>query len=203
MIRRSFLAGTAALAGGSLVAGPVLAQTATPGVVRLIMTTGEGPLVLELYGDKAPITVANFLRYVDAGLYNRGEIYRASQAPGAPEIGLVQGGARPGKLFPPIAHESTAMTGLTHVDGTLSMARGALGTATSDFFIICGGAPYLDARPDGAGDGAGYAAFGQVVEGMEIVRRILEMPKTQEAENPVMKGQMLAAPVPIITTVRA
>jgi peptidyl-prolyl cis-trans isomerase A (cyclophilin A) len=217
MFRRTVLIGL-----GTLAAAPALAQpgadpdaelmaTATPtlappgpGVVRLIMTTGEGPLTLDLFADKAPITVANFLRYVDAGLYNRSAIYRGSQAPNAPQIGLVQGGARMSrKPIPPIAHESTLQTGLKHLNGTISMARKEPGSANSDFFICCGAAPYLDANPATPGENLGYAAFGQVVEGMDIVLRILDMPKSEDAENPVMRGQMLANPVPIITTVRA
>ena len=84
----------------------------------------------------------------------------------------------PGKLLPPIAHESTLMTGFRHVDGTISMARDAVDTATADFFICIGPAPYLDADPNRPGDNAGYAAFGQVVEGMDVVRGILALPPT-------------------------
>ena len=198
MHRRTVLTGLAAAA-----ATPVLAQTATPGIVRVTMTTAEGPLILELAADKAPLTVSNFLRYVDAGRYNGGEIYRGMAVSSNPLMGLVQGGAKPGKPIPPVAHEPTTQTGLKHVDGTVSLARYAPGTATSDFFICVGDAPYLDANPAATGDNAGFAAFGQVVEGMDIIKRILVMPKSQKADNPAMVGQMLATYVKILSVKRA
>ncbi|HYE46944.1 MAG TPA: peptidylprolyl isomerase [Caulobacter sp.] len=198
MQRRTVLAGLAAV-----TATPVLAQTAAPGVVRVNMTTGEGLLVIELAGDKAPLTVANFLRYMDTGRYNGGEIYRGVEVPNAPQLGLVQGGAKPGPPIPGVAHEPTTQTGLKHVDGTLSLARGAPGTGKSDFFICIGDAGYLDANPAASGDNLGYAAFGRVLEGMDIVKRILTMPKSNTAKNPVMIGQMLAKPVPILSVKRA
>jgi len=196
--RREVLAGAAALA-----AWPAWGQT--PGTVRVEMTTGEGLIVLELHGDKAPLTTANFLRYVDDRLYDRSKIYRALRTPGAPMVGLVQGGARfdPKRPHRPIAHESTLQTGLAHKDGTLSLARGALGTATSDFFICVGDLPYLDADPKAPGDNLGFAAFGQAVQGMDIVRRILAMPTSPTGGPPGMAGQMLDPPVPILTTRRA
>ena len=196
MIRRTVLTGLAA------AATPVLAQTVIPGVVRVTITTGEGPLVLDLLADKAPLTVANFLRYVDAGRYNGGEIYRGMAVSSNPLMGLVQGGAKPGKPIPPVAHEPTTQTGLKHVDGTVSLARYAPGTGTSDFFICIGDAGYLDANPAATGDNAGFAAFGQVVEGMDIVKRILVMPKSQKADNPAMVGQMLATYVKILSVKR-
>jgi peptidyl-prolyl cis-trans isomerase A (cyclophilin A) len=129
--------------------------------------------------------------------------FRASRAPGAPTIGLVQAGVKdPAKLFPPIAHESTVTTGLKHLDGTLSMARFGPGTATSDLTIKCGDAPYLDAHPEEPGDNLGYAAFGQVIEGMDVVRSILAMPTTGAAQNPAMQGQILDPPVKILTARR-
>lgn len=198
MHRRTVLTGLAAA-----TATPVLAQTATPGIVRVTMTTAEGPLILELAADKAPLTVANFLRYVDAGRYNGGEIYRGMAVSSNPLMGLVQGGAKPGKPIPPVAHEPTTQTGLKHVDGTVSLARYAPGTGTSDFFICVGDAGYLDANPAATGDNAGFAAFGQVVEGMDIIKRILVMPKSQKADNPAMVGQMLATYVKILSVKRA
>lgn len=197
MHRRTVLTGLAAA-----TATPVLAQTATPGIVRVTMTTAEGPLILELAADKAPLTVANFLRYVDAGRYNGGEIYRGMAVSSNPLMGLVQGGAKPGKSIPPVAHEPTTQTGLKHVDGTVSLARYAPGTGTSDFFICVGDAGYLDANPAATGDNAGFAAFGQVVEGMDIIKRILVMPKSQKADNPAMVGQMLATYVKILSVKR-
>ena len=199
MRRRAVLTGAAALAMGRA------AWAQTPGgTVRVNLQTGEGLIGLELYADKAPITTANFLRYVDDRLYDRSKIYRALRSPGAPDMGLIQGGARfdPAHPHKPIAHESTLKTGLAHKDGTLSLARGALGTATSDFFICVGDASYLDANPAAPGDNQGFAAFGQCVEGMDIVRRILAMPTSPTKGPPGMVGQMLDPPVPILTARR-
>jgi len=196
--RRGLLA-----AMGGLIARPVFAQTADA-KPKVVMQTGKGVITLELEQARAPLTVGNFLRYVDTGRYDGSTIYRASRAEGAPTIGLIEGGLQydPRKLLPPIAHESTTMTGLTHQDGTISIARDAPGTATADFFICCGPASYLDANPDAPGDNLGYAAFGHVVDGMDVVRAILAMPTTGVARNPEMQGQMIDPPVPIVSMKR-
>ena len=195
IVRRSLLS-----AAGALLAHPALAQ-APDTRPKVVVQTGKGAVVLELEQGRAPITVANFLRYVDTGRYDGSTIYRASRADGAPTIGLIEGGLQydPAKLLPPIAHESTTTTGLSHQDGTISMARDAPGTATADFFICCGPAAYLDANPSAPGDNLGYAAFGRVVDGMDIVRAILALPTTGVARNPTMQGQMLDPPVPILS----
>jgi peptidyl-prolyl cis-trans isomerase A (cyclophilin A) len=190
--RRHLLAAAAAFA-----VTPAWAQTAVRTRVRL--ETDKGVIVAELADDKAPITVANFLHYVDTRRFDGAAFYRAARAPGAPTIGLIEAGVRDAaKLFPPIAHESTTMTGLRHLDGTLSMGRFAPGTATSDFSICCGDAPYLDAQPDQPGDNLGYAAFGQVTDGMDVARAILALPTTTDPQNPAMQGQMLDPPVRIL-----
>jgi peptidyl-prolyl cis-trans isomerase A (cyclophilin A) len=188
--RRGVIAGA-----GLLLARRAFAQTKP----KVVVQTGQGRMVLELEAEKAPITVANFLHYVDTGRYDGASIYRASRAPGAPTIGIIEGGLQndPAKLFAPIAHESTTMTGLAHVDGTISMARDAPGTATADFFICCGPASYLDANPSAPGDNAGYAAFGTVIEGMDVARAILALPTPGKALNPAMEGQILDPPVAI------
>jgi peptidyl-prolyl cis-trans isomerase A (cyclophilin A) len=190
-------------AATALTAGPAWAQ---PVRTRVRLETDKGVIVAELADDKAPITVANFLRYVDSGHMNGAVFYRASRAPGSePPVGFIEGGVRdPAKLYPPIAHESTLMTGLKHQDGTLSMARFAPGTATSDFSILCGGDPsYMDAHPELPGDNAGYAAFGQVIEGMDVARAILAAPTGGTAQNPEMKGEILDPPVRIVSARRA
>jgi peptidyl-prolyl cis-trans isomerase A (cyclophilin A) len=192
--RRSFLAAAAALA-----TRPARAQAVR---TRVRLETDKGVIVVELADDRAPVTVANFLRYVDAGRMGPAGgavFYRAVHAPGAPMVGLVEAGVKaPGMLFPPIAHEATTTTGLKHLDGALSMARFAPGTAQSDFSICCGDAPYLDANPQAPGDNLGYAAFGQVVEGMDVARAILALPTTGVAENPAMQGQIIDPPVRIV-----
>jgi peptidyl-prolyl cis-trans isomerase A (cyclophilin A) len=176
---------------------------AQPSRTRVRLQTDKGVIVVELADDKAPITVANFLHYVDTGRMDGAVFYRASRAPGAPTVGLIEAGVKdPAKLFPPIAHESTLATGLKHLDGTLSMARFAPGTATSDFSICCGDAPYLDAHPELPGDNLGYAAFGQVTDGMDVARAILAMPTTGAAQNPAMQGEILDPPVSILSARR-
>ena len=190
--RRTLLA-----AAGLMAARGAFAQTGD-GRVQILIQTDHGDILAALEAAKAPITCANFLRYVDAGRYDGSSFYRATHAPGALTVGLIEGGIDdPRKLYPPIAHESTLITGLKHQDGTLSMAREGLGTAMSDFFICSGETSYLDANPAASGDNAGYAAFGQVIQGMDIVRAILALPTTGVARNPDMQGQMLDPPVRI------
>ena len=196
--RRTFLAAAAATA-----ASPALAQTpAAP--VRVKLETGDGPIVLELYPDKAPITAGNFLRYVDGKRFDGATFYRASKVPNAPEFGLIQGGVQndPARVLKPIAHEPTTKTGLSHTDGVISMGRTNPGTATSDFFIVLGDMTYMDADPKQPGDNLGFAAFGRVVEGMDTARKILAEPTSQTAGVGVMKGEMLAKPVKIISARR-
>lgn len=192
-----------ALAAISVFSGTAVAQPA-PGAVRVDLNTSQGKIVLELYPDKAPITVANFLKYAKTKRLDGTSFYRAMRTKGAETTGLIQGGLQndPARLLPPIAHESTAATGLKHLDGTISMSRNGPGTATADFFICVGDSPYLDANPGGpaGADNLGYAAFGRVVEGMEVVRAILALPTTGKARNPVMQGQIIDPPVPILTT---
>jgi peptidyl-prolyl cis-trans isomerase A (cyclophilin A) len=196
--RRTFLAAAAAAA-----ASPALAQ-APAAPVRVKLETADGPIVLELYLDKAPITAGNFLRYVDGKRFDGATFYRASKVPNAPEFGLIQGGVQndPAKVLKPIAHEPTTKTGLSHTDGVISMGRTNPGTATSDFFIVLGDMTYMDADPKQPGDNLGFAAFGKVVEGMDTARKILAEPTSQTAGVGVMKGEMLAKPVKIISARR-
>jgi peptidyl-prolyl cis-trans isomerase A (cyclophilin A) len=170
--------------------------------VRVVLTTSEGPIVFVLYKDHAPKTTANFLRYVDQKRLDGVTFYRAMKLGNG--VGLIQGGAKgdPKRVLPPVAHEPTSVTGLTHDDATISLARFAPGTGTADFFITVGAIPYLDADPKRAGDNTGFAAFGHVVEGMDVVRRILEAPTSPTEGTGAMKGQMLAAPVQISTVRR-
>lgn len=213
--RRNLLALGLALSASSALAqtppAPAAVQPATPpaaakpATVRVNMDTGQGRIVIELETGRAPITAGNFLRYVDQKRYDGANFFRASRAPGSVDYGLIQGGVQndPAKVLPPIKHEPTTKTGIKHTDGTLSIGRNAPGTATSDFFICVGDAPYLDADPSAPGDNLGFAAFGHVVEGMDVVRKILALPTPGKANNPVMKGQMLDPYVPIIRARRA
>lgn len=181
------------------VAAPAAPQ---PALVNVRLETSAGVIVLALEKDRAPITTANFLRYVDAKRFDGIGFYRAMKV--APGFGLIQAGIRTdaSKLFPPIKHEPTSQTGLSHGDGAISMARYEPGSATSDFFITIGAMPSMDADPKLPGDNAGFAVFGHVVEGMDVVRRILEEPVSATEGEGVMRGQMLAAPVKIVTAKR-
>ena len=156
--------------------------------VRVALETPQGRIVIELAVAQAPLTTANFLRYVDRKLYDKATFFRASRAPGAVEYGLIQGGLQNVGALAPVAHEPTTQTGLKHLDGTVSIARNAPGTATSDFFICIGDAPYLDADPTAPGDNAGFAAFGQVVEGMDVVKKILALPTPRRGDQPGDEG---------------
>jgi peptidyl-prolyl cis-trans isomerase A (cyclophilin A) len=191
--RRSLLG-----AAGLLVASPLSAWAAAR-KPRVVIQTDHGAIVVELESEKAPITSANFLRYVDARKYDGGTFYRASRTKGVKGAGSIQGGpAVRVRRFAPIAHESTRMTGLKHRAGTISVARNAPGTATADFFICASPAPYLDAHPGAPGDNQGFAAFGTVVEGMAVVKKILALRSDGPAPFPVMKGQILNPPVQIL-----
>lgn len=176
-----------------------------PATVRVALQTSEGPILLELEKDRAPITTRNFLRYVDEKRYDGQAIYRAVNI--AENFGLIQGGEsilKPGqRQLPPIAHEPTTLTGLSHQTGTISMGRLAPGTARSDFFITVGDMSSLDAHPDKPGDNLGFAAFGHVVEGMDVVLKIMKAPINPAlgAKNGMI-GQMLAQPVKIISARR-
>jgi peptidyl-prolyl cis-trans isomerase A (cyclophilin A) len=199
--RRAVIASGLAVPGLLWTGRPALADD--DGLARVRLKTGKGDIVLALETAKAPITAKNFLRYVDAKRFDHASFYRVSHAPQDPSVGLVQGGVKgdPAKLFKPIAHESTAKTGLTHKDGTLSMARGRPGTATAEFFICLGDHPGFDAGGPG-GDADGFAAFGQVEDGMDVVRVIFDLPTSPTAGVGALKGQMLHPPVPILTARR-
>lgn len=187
-----------------LATGPALAQPDT-GLVRVVMTTGRGAITLDLNQGKAPITTGNFLRYVDQRRLDHCTFYRASRIKGAPQTGLIEGGLRgdPARVLRPIAHESTQATGLSHKDGTISMARLAPGTARADFFICVGDQAGLDADPKASGDNVGFAAFGQVSDGMDVVRAILALPTSPTGGVGAMRGEMLHPPVSILTVRRA
>ncbi|MDW7761663.1 MAG: peptidylprolyl isomerase [Acidobacteriota bacterium] len=165
---------------------------------RVLMHTEAGDIVIEIDAEAAPVTAANFLRYVDAGLYDGTVFHRtvtaANQPNDAVRIEVLQGGmVSRESSFPPIEHETTEQTGLRHCDGAVSMARLTPGTAASSFFICVGEQPELDFGGRRNGDGQGFAAFGRVIEGMEIVRTIHAAPAD---------GQRLLPPVRILSIAR-
>jgi peptidyl-prolyl cis-trans isomerase A (cyclophilin A) len=149
---------------------------------RVLIDTDAGQITVELFADRAPATAANFLRYVTESRYDGGAFYRVvtmhNQPTDSLRIEVIQGGLdRDGsKRLPAIPHEAGDRTGIRHVDGTISMARGAPGSASSEFFLVVGNQPSLDFGGMRNPDGRGFAAFGRVVQGMDIVRRIQAMP---------------------------
>ena len=180
------------------------AATPVPDVARVRIETDAGAIVVELDGRHAPLTVANFLAYVDQHRFDGTSFYRASRTRGSAGRGFVQGGIRHDyrRMLPEIAHEPTSRTGLRHVDGAISMARTTPGSAMGDFFILAGAMPSMDAGPAAPGDHQGYAAFGHVVEGMDVVRHILAAPTVANAGRGAMRGQMIERPVRIASVRR-
>ncbi|WP_294391012.1 peptidylprolyl isomerase [uncultured Sphingomonas sp.] len=166
---------------------------------RVTLTTAEGPIVLELETSRAPITAGNFLKYVEQKRFDGASFYRA--VPIADGYGFIQGGIQndPKKQLKPIAHEPTTQTGLSHTDGAIAMARLAPGTAASEFFIVVGDLKSMDADPSKPGDNQGFAVFGHVAEGMDLVKRIMLSPRSPTKGDAAMKGQMLAPEIRILT----
>jgi peptidyl-prolyl cis-trans isomerase A (cyclophilin A) len=185
----------------ALAAAPLIAAKKDR-EVQVRMVTEKGTIVIALYPDRAPVTVANFLAYADKGLMAGGTFYRTVSPKNdnnPATISVIQGGLGDGgRPLPPIVHETTKRTGLSHKDGVISMARDAPGSATSEFFICLGDNPALDFGGSRNKDGQGFAAFGKVVEGMDVVRAIHDAPTVSKADDPYMKGQIIEKPVRIL-----
>jgi peptidyl-prolyl cis-trans isomerase A (cyclophilin A) len=167
-------------------AGNAVQKTKNPIVV---IKTELGNIEVELFEDKAPISAGNFLKYIDDGLYKNSSFYRTVTLNNQPEdkikIEVIQGGLYDeSKAYPPIKHESTKETGILHKDGTISYARNEPGTATSEFFICIGDQPELDYGGRRNPDRQGFAAFGRVVNGMDVVRKIHLEPADGQMLNP-------------------
>jgi peptidyl-prolyl cis-trans isomerase A (cyclophilin A) len=183
---------------------PAPAEAPKPRTTDIILKTPLGAITIALEVERAPISSNYILKYVDGGRLDGSSFYRAYKITADGSLGLIQGGVMTtAKLLPPVAHEPTSKTGLSHTEGWVSLARGAPGTATANFFIILGDLHQLDAQPPGQGDPDGYAVFGRVVAGMDVVRAILNAPISATKGEGVMRGQMIEAPVPIITARRA
>ena len=173
--------------------------TTPPDSVKVSILTDKGEIVVELDGKHAPQTTANFLHYVDTHKLDGGTFYRSMKS--GPN-GFIQGTAA-GFTYPPIPHEPTTQTGLSHVNGTISTARYAVGTASNEWTICVGDMTYMDAGRDPKGDNAGFAAFGHVVKGMDVVKTILHGKiSTAKAAPGEWQGQTLATPVKIISAHR-
>lgn len=150
--------------------------------VKIEMKTEFGSILTELYPEKAPITCENFIKYIRNNKYDCLFFYRVVRMDNQPnnevKIEVIQGGLGPGVIesrYSPIAHETTIETGLLHKDGVLSMARIKSGTASSEFFICIGDQPELDFGGKRNPDGQGFAAFGKVIQGMEVVKKIQQL----------------------------
>ena len=192
LVRRAFLACVAF----TLVSA---APSPEPAVVRVRLVTSAGDITLALDARRAPKTVANFMLYVDDGRLEGTEFYRTARRASNPKLGFVQGGigtdAR--RMLPALPLEPTNRTGIRHLDGAISMAHGANpDSANGKFSIMVGDNPSLDARPNTPG----FAAFGKVTAGMDVVRRMLAMPSG--GGRGVMRGQMILKPVKIIRAER-
>ena len=206
LVRASNAAGTSTTAAappGSQLSS-ISQYALRPGEVGVRIETGLGSIVLAIDTAHAPVTAANFLKYVDAGFYDGGRFHRATRPdnytptpPNRPMMEIIQGGINPdrkGAAFPPIPLERTSVTGLKHVRGTVSMARGTgADTATSDFFILLDDQPSLDFGSKRFDDEQGAAAFGRVISGMDVVQKIQQQP---------VQGQNLTPPVAIVSVKR-
>jgi len=186
-MRVELIALAATIAGAS----PLLAQS----LPHVVFRTERGEIEMEVDTIRAPITGKNFLRYVDGGFFTNGSFYRVVRQDNQPNdsirIDVIQAGAsreKRGQGFPPIELERTSVTGIKHLDGTISMARAGVNSATSSFFICLGTQPALDFGGMRNPDGQGFAAFGRVVRGLDVARRI---------QNEAANGQSLVTPVAI------
>lgn len=172
-----------------------------PESVQVLIQTTKGDIVVELDGKRAPISTANFLQYVDSGKMTDASFWRAMKSGNGGFIQVEASGHR----FTPIPHEPTSQTGLSHTDGTISTARYAVGTASNQFTISVGDMSYMDAgRADGdpEDDNQGYAAFGKVVSGMSVVKKILNGKITKKKVEGGWDGQNLEEPVKVLSAKR-
>lgn len=194
------------IAAAVLIAFLSTVATAEDATVRTVMSTDLGDIEIDVYVDKAPISAANFLQLVDGGHLDGGTFYRVvsyENDKGSPKIEVIQGGLNVEEgPFPPIEHETTEQTGILHTDGVISMARGDVGTASTEFFIVIGDQPGLDYGEVRNPDEQGFAAFGKVVSGMDVVRAIKESPADGPSDSDYTKGQILTEPVAIMSVKR-
>ncbi|MBX7540511.1 peptidylprolyl isomerase [Qipengyuania sphaerica] len=193
----------------ALLAAPLSAQddkslpVAEPATTLVVIETTMGDITVALETERAPLTAANFLRYAEEDRFDGTVFYRAMHLDwGEPPNGLLQGGTQnnPDRILDGIPHEATSDTGLSHTNGALSMARLDPGTATGDFSIMIKDQTGLDAQPESEDPNTqlGYAVFGYVVDGMDVVEAIHATPRDPDAGEGWMKGQMLAEPVTIL-----
>ena len=185
--------------------------------VRVVLETALGEVEVALYPERAPLSAAQFLRYVDGGHYDGAAFYRATHTASGDAHDVVQGGLRSLPLltgsegsaeaelpFPPVAHETTGATGMSNERGVLSYARNGPGTANSEFFFNLGNNRVLDTGAGDPGrDDFGYATFGRVLRGLEVLDAIHRLPTDAPASNEVVQGQILNEPVKILRVRRS
>jgi peptidyl-prolyl cis-trans isomerase A (cyclophilin A) len=175
--------------------------------VIVILETELGDIEVSVDLDKAPVSAGDFLAYVDKGLYAGAAFYRTvmpGNDNGSPVISVIQGGVvEPERALPPVRHETTEETGLRHLDGTISLARSEPGTGGGSAFFICiGEQPSLDFGGRRNPDGQGFAAFGQVTRGMDVVHAIHQREANGESDSDYTAGQILTDPVNITSARR-
>jgi len=178
-----------------LMAGALALAAQDTKLVRVVVETELGEIEIEIDAGRAPVTAANFLRYVDAGYYHGGVVHRTvkldpdNQPNNTVKIAVIQAGPNPERkeLFPAIPLERTTKTGLRHSDGAISMARDGPDTAQADFFLCIGDQPELDFGGKRNPDGQGFAAFGRVTRGMDVARKIQHAPAQAQRLTPPVK----------------
>ncbi len=203
LMAASATAQTAPVATPTPIAVPTPAVPAAAPLPRVAVVTSAGRIVIELETQKAPATAANFLRYVDQRRLDGVSFYRDVKV--AERFGFVQFGVMgdPKRVLSPVKHEPTTLTGLKHYEGTISLARLAPGTGRGDFTISIGDQFGLDADPTQPGDNLGYATFGRVVEGMDVILAIFNAPVSPTATLlGTFKGEVPVAPVKVISVRR-
>ena len=206
--RRGWLAAVVALGAAVGAAALVSAQPGSRAPVRVRVQTELGDIIIEVDATKAPITSANFLKYMDAGHYDGGVFHRTVKMDNQPEstikIEVIQAGVNPDKAkegFGPITLERTSLTGILHKDGIVSMARGAPDSASSGWFICINDQPSLDFGGMRNPDGQGFGAFGRVVSGMDVVRKIQAAPSSADRKTNT-EAQRLTPPIKILKAAR-
>ena len=185
----------------------LLSACGAKGVERTVLQTDLGDIEIDVYTDKAPLSATDFLYYVDNGLYDGEGFYRAVRPETDPrglDMQIIQGGLlNLERVTPELAHETTQMSGLSHTDGAVSIARDAPGTGSAAyFFISIGENTALDFGGERNPDGQGYAVFGQVVRGMDVVRAIQARETNAKVDDATVQGQFLTNPVIIKKAVR-
>lgn len=181
----------------------LLAACNTPEIERpvVVLKTDMGDIHVQIAVQSAPVTGTNFLRLAEGGHLDGAGFYRVVRPDndnGTPAISVIQGGLQDGSMrFREIPHESTEDTGLRHTDGAISMARAEVGTASTEFFICVGDQPALDFGGKRNPDGQGFAVFGYVIDGMDVVRKIHALEADALTDNPYLAGQVFSNPVEI------